>query len=98
MTYERLGPHAFRHADGSEVKIISNGHIEYAEKGRRRVAVVGFAMPSARRLRIFTHELSPSWILERTEQQPMSDADRKMVLDHVADAYRFGEYEVVIEP
>jgi hypothetical protein len=98
MTYERLGEQAFRHPDGSEVKIVSDKHIEYAEKGRRRIAVVGFDMPSARRLRIFTRELS-QWILNSGEQQPMSDADRTMVLDRIANAYRVGGgYEVVIMP
>jgi hypothetical protein len=93
MTYERLGEQRFRHPDGFEVKLASDKHIEYAEKGR--VAVVGFDMPSARRFRIFTRELS-QWILERGQQQPMSEADRTMVLDRIANAYRFGGYEVEI--
>jgi hypothetical protein len=97
MTYERLGEQAFSHTDGSEVKPASVRHIEYAEKGRHRVAVVGFDMPSARRIRMFTRELSP-WILESTEQQPMSDAERAMVLDRIASAYRSGGYEVDIVP
>ena len=97
MSYERLGEQAFRHADGHEVKIISDNHMEYAEKGRRRVAVVGFDKPPGRRFRIFTRELS-RWFLESGEQHPMSDAERAIVLDRIAKAYRFGGYEVVIVP
>lgn len=91
MTYE--------YPDGSVVKLVGDGkHIEYAEKGRCRVAVVGFEMPSVRRIRIFTRELTP-WILESTvEQQPMSDAERTMVLDRIEDTYRADGYDVAVVP